>query len=68
LLEHVPSAASDQRLANPAPPWLGSSIKTYLEAHGAGAVEEVNRWVTSFCFGAPSLMPEQGLPCPSSQD
>jgi hypothetical protein len=68
LLEHVPPAASGQLAAGQAPPWVGSSIKRYLEAHGIGAVEDVNRWVTSFRFGAPSLMPEQEVPCPSSQD
>jgi hypothetical protein len=68
LLEHVPSTVSGQGMASTAPPWIGSSIKSYLETHGLGAVEDVNRWVTSFRFGAPSLAPEQGLPCPSSPD
>jgi hypothetical protein len=68
LLEHVPSAASRQLGASQAPPWAGSSIKTYLETHGPGAVDDVNFWVTSFRFGAPSLTPEQEVPCPSSQD
>ena len=68
LLEHVPSAASRQLGAGKAPPWAGSSIKTYLETHGPGAVDDVNRWVTSFRFGAPSLTPEQEVACPSSQD
>jgi hypothetical protein len=68
LLEYVPSAASRQLGASQAPPWADSSIKTYLETHGPGAADEVNRWVTSFRFGAPALTPEQEVPCPSSQD
>lgn len=68
LLEHVPPPASGPRAAGQTPPWVGSSIMTYLEKHGTGAVDDVNRWMTSFRFGAPSLTPEQGVPCPSSQD
>src|SRR5262249_12785414 len=68
LLEHVPPAASRQPVASQAVPWAGSSIKTYLETHGPDAVDDVNRWVTSFRFGAPSLAPEQEVPCPSSQN
>jgi hypothetical protein len=68
LLEHVPSAAPRQAGAGQAPPWAGSSIKTYLETHGPSVVDEVNRWITSFRFGAPSLTPEQEVPCPLSQD
>jgi len=68
LLEHVPSAASGEPGAKQTPPWAGSSIKTYLETHGSGAVDDVNRWVTSFRFGAPFLTPEQEVLCPSSQD
>jgi hypothetical protein len=68
LLEHIPSAASRQLGASQAPPWAGSSIKTYLEKHGPGGVDDVNRWVTSFRFGAPSFTPELEVPCPSSPD
>jgi hypothetical protein len=68
LLEHVPSAASRKAGTSHAPPWAGSSIKTYLETHGPGAVDDVNCWITSFRFGAPSLTPEQEVPCPSFQD
>jgi hypothetical protein len=68
LLEHVPPAALGPSGASQVQPWTGSSIKTYLEAHGPGAVDDVNRWVTSFRFGAPSLTPEQEAPCPSSRD
>jgi hypothetical protein len=68
LLEYISPAVSRQPGASQAPPWAGSSIKTYLEMHGLGAVDDVNRWVTSFRFGAPSLTPELEVPCPSSQD
>ena len=56
LLDHVPSAASRQLGTSKPPPWAGSSIKTYLEMHGSVAVDDVNRWVTYFRFGAPSPM------------
>jgi hypothetical protein len=68
LLEHVPPAPSRQLGTSQVPPWAGSSIKTYLETRGPRAVDDVNRWVTSFRFGAPSLTPEQEVPCPSSPD
>jgi len=68
LLEHVPPAASRPLGASQTPPWAGSSIKTHLETHGPAAVDDMNRWVTSFRFGPPSLTPEQETPCPSSRD
>jgi hypothetical protein len=68
LLEHVPPAAVGARGASQAPPWAGSSIKTYLETHGPGATDGVNCWVTSFRLGSPLLTPEQVVPCPSSGD
>jgi hypothetical protein len=68
MLEHIPSAAARGQGATQAPPWAGSSIRTYLETHGPGAVDEVTRWVTSFRFGAPSLTPEPEVPCPSTPD
>ncbi len=68
LLEHVPSAAPRHLGVSQAPPWTGSSIKSHLETHGLGGVDDVNRWITSFRFGPPSLTPEREVPCPSSQD
>jgi hypothetical protein len=35
------------------PPWGGSSLKTYLAAGGAEAIEKVDAWVTGFRFGDP---------------
>jgi hypothetical protein len=67
LLEHVAPATAGRPGPGQAPPWLGSSMKAYLQIHGAGAVDDVMRWVTSFRFGPPSRTPEQELPCPSSQ-
>jgi hypothetical protein len=67
LLEHVLPNAPERR-ASQAPPWAGSSIKMYLETHGPSAIGGVSRWVTSFRFGAPLLIPEQEVPCPSSRD
>lgn len=68
FLEFVPSAAARERGARPVPPWAESSLKTHLETHGSDAVDDVNRWVTSFRFGAPFLTPEQEAPCPSATD
>jgi hypothetical protein len=64
MLAHVAPAP---RAGAPALPWAGSSLVTYLEVQGLGALDEVSRWVTSFRFGAPSLSPEQDLSCPSKQ-
>jgi hypothetical protein len=55
MLEHVPATDSRPLAAGQAPPWAGSSIKSYLETHGSRAVDDVSRWVTSFRFGPPSL-------------
>src|SRR5260370_27189425 len=68
LLEHVPPTAAREQGASQAPPWAGSSIKTYLETHGPDAIDGVNRWVTSFRFGSPFLTPEREVSCPSSRD
>lgn len=68
LLEHVSPGAARERGASQVPPGAGSSIKTYLETHGPGGLDDVNRWVTSFRFGAPALAPEQEVPCPSARD
>jgi hypothetical protein len=68
LLEHIPSSTAQGLGARPAPPWAGSSLKTYLETHGLVAADDVNRWVTSFRFGAPSITPEPEVSCPSTQD
>jgi hypothetical protein len=68
LLEYVPPADSRPLAANQVPPWVGSSIKCYLETHGSRAVDDVSRWVTSFRFGPPALTPEHEVPCPSLQD
>lgn len=68
LLEHVPSTSTQGLRAAPTPPWVGSSIKTYLETHGFSVVDQVTRWITSFRFGTPSLTPECEEPCPSTLD
>jgi hypothetical protein len=68
LLEHVPPPASSLAGTGSAPPWVGSSIKNYLETHGIAALDDVSRWVTSFRFGTPILTPEVEVPCPSFPD
>ena len=68
LLEHVSPAAAEELGAAQAPPWAGSSVKSYLETRGLAAADDVTRWITSFRFAAPSLTPEQEVPCPSAQD
>jgi hypothetical protein len=67
MLEHVAQAAGPERGVSDAPPWTGSSIKRYLETRGLGGIDDVSYWVTSFRFGAPSLTPEEEVPCPSSR-
>jgi hypothetical protein len=32
-------------------PWAGQSIRYYLENGGPKAIDDVNRWITSFRFG-----------------
>lgn len=64
FLEYTPSVAARGKTSNQTPSWAGASIKSHLETRGSVAVDEVNRWITSFRFGAPSLTPEQELPCP----
>jgi len=54
LLERpiLPQSESDRR--HPlAPPWSGSSLKSYLEERGADGLPDVDRWVTGFRFGNP---------------
>jgi hypothetical protein len=36
-----------------APPWSGSSLRSYLEERGADVLPDVDRWVTGFRFGDP---------------
>jgi hypothetical protein len=33
------------------PPWLGTSLKAYLEASGMAGIRAVNRWVQTMRFG-----------------
>jgi hypothetical protein len=68
LLEHIPPAVVREGETDQTPPWAGSSIKSYLETRGPAAVGNVNRWITSFRFVAPSPTPEQEVPCLSSPD
>jgi hypothetical protein len=68
LLEHISPAAPRRQAKGAEPPWAGSSIKAHLETNGRGAVDEVNLWITSFRFAAPSLTPESEVPCPSTPD
>jgi hypothetical protein len=49
------------------PPWVGSSMKEYLESRGPDAIQEVGRWVESFRFGDPYAPPRQGDPCLSTR-
>ena len=36
-----------------APPWSGSSLRSYLEERGADVLPDVDDWVTGFRFGNP---------------
>jgi hypothetical protein len=48
------------------PPW-STSLKEYLENHGADAIPEVNRWVESFTFGDPYARSVKGNSCLSTR-
>jgi hypothetical protein len=36
-----------------APPWSGSSLKSYIEERGSDVLPEIDQWVTGFRFGNP---------------
>jgi hypothetical protein len=36
-----------------APPWSGSTLRSFLETGGAAAVDQVDHWVTGLRFGTP---------------
>jgi hypothetical protein len=35
------------------PPWLGASLRAYLETHGIAGTRKVNQWVQTMRFGDP---------------
>ena len=60
LVETIPAGATTQSelisVENPSPfypPWIGSSMKSYLESQGAEGIAEVNHWIMSIRFGNP---------------
>ncbi len=53
MLEHVVPSDSKTTPNSLTPPWLGGTLKDYLEKLGPRGLAEVERWVTSFRFGDP---------------
>jgi DNA-binding transcriptional regulator YiaG len=52
LLEHHASHKLSRDRTHPlAPPWSGSSLKSYLKEQGPAVLDDVDRWVTAFRFG-----------------
>jgi hypothetical protein len=66
LLDHVAPANSPPSPL--APPWAGSSLRAHLENHGTAAIDDVERWITSFRFGDPYGTVQREAPCLSTQD
>lgn len=46
------------------PPWIGTSIKEYLEASGLSGISEVSRWALSFRFADRNQIDTQNKACP----
>jgi len=46
------------------PPWIGTSIKEYLEASGPDAISEVSRWALSFRFADRHQIDTENKACP----
>jgi hypothetical protein len=54
MLDHqVLVEASGPRRHPLAPPWTGSSLRSYLEGRGPDVLPDVDWWVTGFRFGNP---------------
>jgi hypothetical protein len=54
MVEH--SSGANAGAARPTfdPPWLGTSLRAYLETHGIAGTRKVNQWVQTMRFGNPS--------------
>lgn len=50
LLEYVVERTPEVMHSPALPPWVGGSIRSYLEANGASAIADVTYWVTGFRF------------------
>jgi len=53
LFQHFMPAARRGEGSPLAPPWSGSTLRSFLETRGAEAIEQVDRWVTGLRFGDP---------------
>jgi len=55
LDRHIPLEDEDSgpRRYYLTPPWIGSSLRSYLEERGLEALVNVDRWVSMFRFGNP---------------
>ena len=54
MVEHSSNANAGAARSAFDPPWLGTSLKAYLEIHGIAGARKVNQWVQTMRFGNPS--------------
>jgi hypothetical protein len=54
MVEHSSDANAGAARSPFDPPWLGTSLGTYLETHGVAGTRKVNQWVQTMRFGNPS--------------
>jgi hypothetical protein len=54
MIEHSSDANAEMARSAFDPPWLGTSLRAYLETHGIAGTRKVNQWVQTMRFGNPS--------------
>jgi hypothetical protein len=54
MVEHSSDAHAGAARSAFDPPWLGTSLRAYLETHGIAGTRKVNQWVQTMRFGNPS--------------
>lgn len=52
MLEHEDKAFSGPRTSASAPPWIGTSLKEFLERTGIEGIEQVDDWIQSVRFAS----------------
>ncbi|HQU44862.1 MAG: hypothetical protein B7Z73_12685 [Planctomycetia bacterium 21-64-5] len=65
LLEEHLSVAGQQVAPRPLlPPWIGTSLKEFLETQGIDAIKKANCWLMRLRFGEPYSAPLSAESCP----
>ena len=54
MVEHSSDATAEAARSAFDPPWLGTSLRAYLETYGIAGTRKVNQWVQTMRFGNPS--------------